>query len=222
MDCSESPIVAPRRTAADLTAREGEATVKARSLSLSDAGRRRPATSRVGEGPARRPHGNRSPRRGGPVRCQVRNLRRRLKMRGAATSASRAAPLDAGGVDVMKKNFRETLAREVLLADGAMGTLLVSRGAEPEQAKSPLNLTGSRRRSAKSHDDYRDAGARILTTNTWDANRVKLTDARVGRLAREDQPGRRASRPRGRGRRARVRGRLDRAARARSSSPTAR
>ena len=74
----------------------------------------------------------------------------------------------------MKKSFRDSIAREVLLADGAIGTLLVSRGAEPEQAKSPLNLTdpGSVR---EVHDDYRDAGARILTTNTWDANRVKLT-----------------------------------------------
>ena len=74
----------------------------------------------------------------------------------------------------MKKNFRETVAREVLLADGAMGTLLVSRGADPEQAKSPLNLTDPES-VREVHDDYRDAGARILTTNTWDANRVKLS-----------------------------------------------
>ncbi len=73
----------------------------------------------------------------------------------------------------MRRDFRETVAREVLLADGAMGTLLVSRGAAPEQAKSPLNLTDPES-VREAHDDYRDAGARILTTNTWDANRVKL------------------------------------------------
>jgi methionine synthase I (cobalamin-dependent)/5,10-methylenetetrahydrofolate reductase len=74
----------------------------------------------------------------------------------------------------MKKDFRKTIAEEVLLADGAIGTLLTSRGASPEQARSPLNLSdpGSVR---EVHDDYLDAGARILTTNTWDANRVKLT-----------------------------------------------
>jgi homocysteine S-methyltransferase len=74
----------------------------------------------------------------------------------------------------MKRDFRRTLAEEVLLADGAMGTLLVSRGAAPEQAISAFSLTDP---SAVSevHEDYRDAGARILTTNTWDANRVKLT-----------------------------------------------
>ncbi len=74
----------------------------------------------------------------------------------------------------MKKDFRRTIAEEVLLADGAIGTLLTSRGASPEQARSPLNVSdpGAVR---EVHDDYLDAGARILTTNTWDANRVKLT-----------------------------------------------
>src|SRR5215470_589164 len=74
----------------------------------------------------------------------------------------------------MRRDFRGALAREILLADGAMGTLLVSRGASAEQAKSPLNVTDPET-VREVHDDYRDAGARILTTNTWDANRVKLT-----------------------------------------------
>ena len=74
----------------------------------------------------------------------------------------------------MKKDFRDTLAREVLLADGAIGTLLVSRGAAAEQAKSPLNLTDAPS-VREVHDDYVEAGARLVTTNTWDANRVKLT-----------------------------------------------
>ncbi|HMA16920.1 MAG TPA: bifunctional homocysteine S-methyltransferase/methylenetetrahydrofolate reductase, partial [Thermoanaerobaculia bacterium] len=74
----------------------------------------------------------------------------------------------------MKKDFRRTLAEEVLLADGAIGTLLVSRGASPDQAKSPLNVSDPEA-VREVHEDYCDAGARILTTNTWDANRVKLT-----------------------------------------------
>jgi methionine synthase / methylenetetrahydrofolate reductase(NADPH) len=74
----------------------------------------------------------------------------------------------------MKKDFRKTIAEEVLLADGAIGTLLTSRGASPEQARSPLNLSDPDS-VREVHDDYVGAGARILTTNTWDANRVKLT-----------------------------------------------
>ena len=74
----------------------------------------------------------------------------------------------------MKKDFRRTIAEEVLLADGAIGTLLTSRGASPEQARSPLNVSDPDS-VREVHDDYLGAGARILTTNTWDANRVKLT-----------------------------------------------
>src|SRR2546428_1077166 len=74
----------------------------------------------------------------------------------------------------MRKDFRAALARKIILADGAIGTLLVSRGASPEQAKSPLNVTDPDA-VREVHDDYLEAGARILTTNTWDANRVKLT-----------------------------------------------
>jgi homocysteine S-methyltransferase len=73
----------------------------------------------------------------------------------------------------MKKDFRKAIAEEVLLADGAMGTLLVSRGASPDQAKAPVNVSDPEA-VREVHEDYCDAGARILTTNTWDGNRVKL------------------------------------------------
>ena len=99
----------------------------------------------------------------------------------------------------MKKDFRKAIAEEVLLADGAIGTLLTSRGATPEQARSPLNLSDPES-VREVHDDYLNAGARILTTNTWDANRVKLTAHEWGdslekinregvRLARESAAG---------------------------------
>ena len=75
----------------------------------------------------------------------------------------------------MYASFRKALATEVLLADGAMGTLLVTRGAEPTTAKSSLNVS-SPKTVTEIHEDYADAGVRILTTNTWDANRVKLRE----------------------------------------------
>jgi methionine synthase I (cobalamin-dependent)/5,10-methylenetetrahydrofolate reductase len=75
----------------------------------------------------------------------------------------------------MIASFRKALAEEVLLADGAMGTLLVTRGAEPSTAKSSLNVSAPLTVS-EIHEDYADAGVRILTTNTWDANRVKLRE----------------------------------------------
>jgi homocysteine S-methyltransferase len=75
----------------------------------------------------------------------------------------------------MTGNFRQALEHDVLLADGAMGTLLVTRGAEPSAAKSSLNVSAPETVS-EIHDDYVDAGARIITTNSWDANRVKLRE----------------------------------------------
>ncbi len=75
----------------------------------------------------------------------------------------------------MTASFRKALAEEILLADGAMGTLLVTRGAEPSSARSSLNVVAPQTVS-EIHEDYADAGVRILTTNTWDANRVKLRE----------------------------------------------
>lgn len=75
----------------------------------------------------------------------------------------------------MMTKLRKALAEEILLADGALGTLLVTRGAEPATAKSSLNLSAPELVS-EVHEDYVDAGVRVLTTNTWDANRVKLRE----------------------------------------------
>ena len=75
----------------------------------------------------------------------------------------------------MSEKFRQALAHDVLLADGAMGTLLVTRGAEPTTARSSLNVSAPATVS-EIHEDYADAGVRILTTNSWDANRIKLRE----------------------------------------------
>ena len=75
----------------------------------------------------------------------------------------------------MMEKFRKALAEEILLADGALGTLLVTRGAEPSTSKSSLNLAAPETVS-EVHEDYVEAGVRLLTTNTWDANRVKLRE----------------------------------------------
>jgi homocysteine S-methyltransferase len=74
----------------------------------------------------------------------------------------------------MKKDIRERLKTEVLLGDGAMGTLLVSRGAAADGPRSPISLS-TPDLVREVHDDYVSAGAQIVSTNTWDANRSKLT-----------------------------------------------
>ena len=60
-----------------------------------------------------------------------------------------------------------------LLADGAMGTLLHTHGVEHTHCFDELNLTDPAR-VADVHRQYIDAGAQIILTNTFGANRYKL------------------------------------------------
>ena len=64
-------------------------------------------------------------------------------------------------------------SNQPLLADGAMGTLLHERGIGFETCFDELNLTQPGL-IAEIHRAYIDAGARVILTNTFGANRVKL------------------------------------------------
>ncbi len=60
-----------------------------------------------------------------------------------------------------------------LLFDGAIGTQLYERGIYFTQCFEYISLTEPHLLE-RIHQDYREAGAEVLTTNTWGANRVKL------------------------------------------------
>ncbi|NTV37657.1 MAG: hypothetical protein HGA82_00420 [Anaerolineales bacterium] len=60
-----------------------------------------------------------------------------------------------------------------LIADGAMGTLLHVHGVELSRCFDELNLSNPAR-VAEVHRQYIDAGAQIILTNTFGANRYKL------------------------------------------------
>jgi len=60
-----------------------------------------------------------------------------------------------------------------LVADGAMGTLLHARGAPFEQCFDELNLTGPATVEAI-HREYLQAGAQVILSNTFGANKFKL------------------------------------------------
>lgn len=68
----------------------------------------------------------------------------------------------------------ERLERGVLLADGAMGTMLYARGVPFDQCFDELNLT--RPDLVRGiHLEYIASGAEIIETNTFGANRFKLS-----------------------------------------------
>jgi len=70
--------------------------------------------------------------------------------------------------------FTEYLATgRPILADGAMGTLLNQRGIGFERCFDELNISNPAQVAAI-HREYIDAGAQIIQTNTYGANRFKL------------------------------------------------
>src|SRR5690606_32704517 len=71
-------------------------------------------------------------------------------------------------------NLLETLNKKTLLADGAMGTMLHARGIGFDKCFDELNLTNPAS-VADIHREYIEAGAELIITNTFGANRYKLT-----------------------------------------------
>jgi len=69
-------------------------------------------------------------------------------------------------------NFLKRLENEILIADGAMGTLLYSYGKD--SCIEQLNLSHSEQ-IMDIHKAYLDAGAQIIQTNTYAANYLKLS-----------------------------------------------
>ncbi|EEF59462.1 bifunctional homocysteine S-methyltransferase/methylenetetrahydrofolate reductase [Pedosphaera parvula] len=70
-------------------------------------------------------------------------------------------------------NFLNRLNQGVLLGDGAIGTLLYQRGQPLNASYDALNLQHPEIVS-QLHRDYLDAGAHLIETNTFGANRIKL------------------------------------------------
>lgn|SRR5574341_368435 len=94
--------------------------------------------------------------------------------------------------------FKDRLNQGVILCDGAMGTELYARGIPYSHCFDELNLSNPKIVS-DIHQDYIRAGAEIIETNTFGANRFKLSGfglenkirdinfkgARIAREARE-------------------------------------
>src|SRR5690349_20603402 len=69
--------------------------------------------------------------------------------------------------------FLEAVDQRVLVCDGAMGTMLYSKGIFINKSFDALNVTRPEL-VADVHQEYVRAGADIIETNTFGANRIKL------------------------------------------------
>ena len=74
----------------------------------------------------------------------------------------------------MKNTFLDLLMSQTILADGAMGTMLHAHGVGFEKCFDELNLTNPSA-VAEIHRAYIEAGAQLIITNTFGANRFKLS-----------------------------------------------
>jgi homocysteine S-methyltransferase len=76
------------------------------------------------------------------------------------------------------------LGQQVLICDGAMGTMLHAAGNSLDRALPELNLSNAALVSTI-HESYLSAGADMILTNTFGANRLRLADQGFGDLARD-------------------------------------
>ena len=89
----------------------------------------------------------------------------------------------------MTKSFLQALDERVLVCDGAMGTMLYAKGVFINKSFDALNLTNPELVKAV-HEDYIRAGADIIETNTFGANRIKLESfGLLDKLAEINQSG---------------------------------
>lgn len=81
-------------------------------------------------------------------------------------------------------DFLNSLYKQVLLSDGALGTMLTQKGLSPGKSpelwmlENPLPLK-------EIHRDYLKAGAQVIQTNTFGANRLKLEEYNAGERVSE-------------------------------------
>src|SRR5437764_2236948 len=84
----------------------------------------------------------------------------------------------------MEHPILNQLSQRPLLCDGAMGSLLYARGVSYEQCFDALNLSQPEL-ITNIHSEYINAGAEIIETNSFGANRAKLEAYNLGDRVRE-------------------------------------
>ncbi len=75
--------------------------------------------------------------------------------------------------------FRNRLKSKIIVADGAMGTMLYSKGIFINRCFDELNLSAPQL-VKEIHQEYVKAGAEFIETNTFGANRTRLTSFGFG------------------------------------------
>ena len=120
-------------------------------------------------------------------------------MPGSARKSFPVRPMTAMSTSTTEARLREVLARRILILDGAMGTMiqhykLPEAGFRGERfAGHPVDLKGNNDLLVLTrpdivrdiHEQYLEAGADIIETNTFGATSIAQDDYRLGHIAYE-------------------------------------
>ena len=106
------------------------------------------------------------------------SVRAHKELTGGWAKAAQLPRPDLSGLAIKDEHLkRALLGQDFLVVDGAMGTQLQERGlADAGQIPELLNFSHPDDIAAI-HKAYVDAGAEVITTNTFGANRLKLEGA---------------------------------------------
>ena len=105
-------------------------------------------------------------------------------MHGSQSHFESFAPLLSYVCFVSMSDFLSALENRVLVCDGAMGTMLYSKGIFISRCFDELNLSNPQL-VREVHADYIKAGVDIIETNTFGANRTKLMSHGLAEQMRE-------------------------------------
>lgn len=76
-------------------------------------------------------------------------------------------------------NFKDRIKKGPVLFDGGIGTQIYNKGIFINKCYEELNLT-NQNLITQLHQEYKNAGADVITTNTYSANRLKLESHNLG------------------------------------------
>lgn len=80
----------------------------------------------------------------------------------------------------MEHDLRKMIARKLVLMDGAMGSMVIAAGMRDGDTPESWMLENPEKQ-IEIHKAYIDAGAEVIQTNTFGANRIKLEASDAGR-----------------------------------------
>lgn len=76
---------------------------------------------------------------------------------------------------MFKMTIKEKLSQEIIIFDGAMGTMLQAKNMPKDVLPETFNLTHPEVITSI-HKEYLEAGADVITTNTFGANLLKFSE----------------------------------------------